>query len=376
EIGRQGNTARYDRGEVFYAEPAVERVLFVDGAGGLRAGFEVRTWSRDRNLLHHTIVDADGRVASVELRTNTDRDNVFREDPGKGAQAVVDGPGAGNEESPIGWLGGGAQTTINIAGNNANAYLDAKSNNQPDRGGTAVVTGEFLTVADLTVSPSTTDNREVAVQNLFYLNNVIHDILYRHGFTESAGHFQADNLGKGGAGGDPVKAEAQDGGGTDNANFAPPADGSSPRMQMYLWSSSVPDHEVVVHSPFVATLEARRAAFGAALTTTGLTGDVVLVNDGAGTPTDACEGAGAGLSGKIALIDRGTCAFVNKVLNAQLAGAVGVIVANNTGGDATFVMGGTNRRIRIPAVMVSQNDGATLKANLAGLNATMRRDAV
>ena len=59
-----------------------------------------------------------------------------------------------------------------------------------------------------------------AVTNLFYLNNVLHDKLRRHGFTEAAGNFQANNFGPGGVGNDPVNAEAQDGGGTNNANFA------------------------------------------------------------------------------------------------------------------------------------------------------------
>ena len=90
-----------------------------------------------------------------------------------------------------------------------------------------MTTGDFLTAADLAQSPPTAHNKAVAVQNLFYLNNVIHDILYRHGFNEAAGNFQIDNFGNGGAGDDPVQAEAQDGGGTDNANFATPADGRS-----------------------------------------------------------------------------------------------------------------------------------------------------
>ena len=59
-------------------------------------------------------------------------------------------------------------------------------------------------------------------------------------------------------------------------------------------------------------------------------------------------------------------------MNAQTAGAIGVIVANNQGGTATFVMGGTNAAIVIPSVMVSQNDGAALKA-LASPTGTMRR---
>ena len=83
------------------------------------------------------------------------------------------------------------------------------------------------------------------MQNLFYLNNVIHDILYRHGFDEAAGNFQVDNFGKGGRASDPVQAEAQDGGGTDNANFATPPDGRSPRMQMFLFTGAGGTHEVV-----------------------------------------------------------------------------------------------------------------------------------
>ena len=182
--------------------------------------------------------------------------------------------GAGNAESPIGWLGKGSQKTINISGNDANAYLDAQSDNRPDSGGTTVNKGNFLTSVDLAAAPSTTANRAVAVQNLFYLNNVIHDQLYRHGFDELAGNFQINNFGKGGAGNDAVLAEAQDGGGMDNANFATPPDGSSPRMQMYLWSGNQP-HQIHVNSPGTADYDALGAAFGPALTATGITGDVV-----------------------------------------------------------------------------------------------------
>ena len=64
------------------------------------------------------------------------------------------------------------------------------------------------------------------------------------------------------------------------------------------------------------------ASFGPSLTTSGVTGNVVLVNDGVGTPTNACEPLvnGAAVSGNIALLDRGGCTFVVKVKNAQNAG--------------------------------------------------------
>ncbi len=369
EQGRQGAVVRFERGAAFHADPRVERVLYVDARKALRAGFEVATWSQKGNLLHHTLVDADGKVASVELRTNTDSYNVFAEDPAKGAQAIVAGPGAGNAQSPAGWLGAGAQNSINIAGNNANAYLDAKSNNRPDTGGVAVGDGMFLTAANLLEQPSTVANRNVAVQNLFYLNNVLHDVLRAVGFNEAAGNFQLNNFSNGGAGGDAVKAEAQDGGGLDNANFATPADGSSPRMQMYLWSGAGPSHEVIVGAN---NYPAHGAAFGPAFTTTGVTNLLAVMS-----PADGCTAATSSLSGKIAIIDRGVCNFDLKVKNAQLAGAVAAIVANHAaGGDSSFTMAaGTAKAIKISSAMVGYSDGLTLKA-LAGATSTVRKKAV
>jgi hypothetical protein len=211
------------------------------------------------------------------------------------------------------------------------------------------------------------------VQNLFFLNNTIHDILYRHGFDEAAGNFQVDNFGKGGEGDDPVRAEAQDGGGTDNANFATPPDGSRPRMQMYLFTGAGGTHEVVVNSPITASYAALPAAFGAPLTKTGVTGDVV-----AAVPADGCTDITSAVAGRIALIDRGTCEFGLKALNAQRAGAISVIVANNQGGTAIITMGPGavgDRVKKISAVMISQNDGAALKA-LSSPNATMRELAI
>jgi hypothetical protein len=158
ETRRDGNTVTFERGEVFYSEPTVERVAFAGPGGHLRAGFLVETWSLKGNLLHHTLVAGSGQIVSVELRTATDKYNVFVEDPLKGPQTVVDGPGAGNAESPVGWLGTAAQTTINISGNNANAYLDADGNNRADRGGASVTNGQFLTAVDL--SPGAVDRRQ------------------------------------------------------------------------------------------------------------------------------------------------------------------------------------------------------------------------
>lgn len=363
--GEQGNVASFDGGAFFHTAPTVTAVAVPMSNGTLARGWLVQTWTQQTNQLHHTLVSGDGRVLDIENRTASDSYNVFAEDPGKGPQTVVSGPApAGGAPSPAGWLGAGTQTTIKISGNNVNAYLDTDKNNRADRGGSLVPTGNFLTAFDVAAAPSTTGNRAVSVQNLFYLNNVVHDILYGRGFTEAAGNFQVDNFGKDGFGADPVLAEAQDGGGLDNANFATPADGSKPRMQMYLWSGNGPTHEVKVN-PGGPSYAAKGAEFGPALTTTGITGAVVTT-----VPADGCTAISGSLSGKVALIDRGTCAFTVKALNAQAAGATAMIVANSDA--TTFLMGGTARRVKIPSVMINQNDGNALKGTTAP-NATVRK---
>lgn len=235
---RDGATLSFAADPVFHQPPTVTAVLVPQADGRLAHGFLVETWTRRGNRLHHTLVGGDGRVLSDELRTASDRYNVFPLDPATAPQVLIDGPGRGNAQSPAGWLGSGVQKTQQITGNNIHAYLDATANNAPDGGGSAVGGGQFTTAAVLRESPATATNRAVGVQNLFYLGNVVHDVLYRHGFDEAAGNFQDDNFGKGGLGKDALLAEAQDGGGLDNANFATPSDGARPRMQMYLWSAS------------------------------------------------------------------------------------------------------------------------------------------
>ena len=360
-----GTTLFTENGGYFYAAPKVDRVLVSNLDGSLREGFLVETWTRQKNLLNHTLVSGEGEILNVELRTNYDQYFVYIEDPGKGPQTLVSGPAPvnppGTAPSPSGWLNSGTHKTINITGNNVHAYLDAQPNNQPDKGGSNVTNGQFTTAHSTTTAPSTTGNRAVAVQNLFYLNNHIHDVLYVAGFNESEANFQENNFSRGGAGSDSVNAEAQDGTGLDNANFATPSEGGNPRMQMYLWTGK-PSHQAVVGA---SLYDAAGAEFGPALTSTGVTGAISLTS-----PADGCTAISTTLTGKIAIIDRGTCSFVVKVKNAQLKGAIGVIVANNAG-DGVIAMGGTDNTITIPSVFVGQSSGTSIKA-AAGSNITIR----
>jgi hypothetical protein len=374
-----GNTVIFERTPFFHAAPHVTRVAFRAADGSIRAGMLVETWNDRENLLHHTLVGPGGQVLFVELRTASDSYNVFAISPRTGAQTIVSGPGSGNAQSPSGWLSSGPHTSIDMSGNNVHGYLDVvRKFNVADSGGLAVTTGDFVTDANLAQSPATASNREVAVQNLFYHTNLIHDILYLHGFDEAAGNFQEDNYDNGGEGSDSVNAEAQDGSGTNNANFSTPADGSNPRMQVFLWDGA-DTFQVHLNTAPGDTYGAAGSEFGARLRGSGLTGDVIVGVDASqadsgggttGTFTDGCQALTNAVSGRIVLVDRGSCDFVVKAQNAASAGAIGVIVANNRGGTDIEPMGGQGR-VRIPALMISQNDGAELKT-LTSPNVTMR----
>ena len=113
-------------------------------------------------------------------------------------------------------------------------------------------------------------------------------------------------------------------------------------------------------------------AFTVPLSTAGVLSSVVVATD----PTDACAAIrnGSKLKGKIAMIDRGTCFFSDKVRAAQVAGAIGVIMVNNVDGPPIGMSGtGDTSDIKIPGVMVTKADGARLRAVLAaGLTVTLK----
>lgn len=101
--------------------------------------------------------------------------------------------------------------------------------------------------------PLTAQAQRGAVIQMFYIMNLHHDTLYLAGFTEAARNFQNTNFTGMGVGNDRVSSEGQDSSGTNNANFATPADGGRGRMQMFLWTSPTPDRDgtadahIVIH---------------------------------------------------------------------------------------------------------------------------------
>ena len=277
------------------------------------------------------------------------------------------------------WLPKGATET---KGNNVDAYTD---DGAPDgfSGGADVradVTGAnvFDRVYDTGSGPQASENqKKAAVTQIFYVTNWLHDWWYDSGFNEAAGNAQQDNLGRGGVAGDPLQAEAQDTAPQErnNANMSTGADGESPRMQMYVWDGVSGSASVAVQ-PLNQTYVPGVADFGPQ--SFNLPGTVILAQDGAAPTTDVCQAITNNVTGKIVLIDRGTCSFKSKALKAQTAGAIGVILANNQGGGAPPMPsnpGGT--AVTIPILSITQADGATLKTALmnGAITATLARTA-
>jgi methionine-rich copper-binding protein CopC len=139
--------------------------------------------------------------------------------------------------------------------------------------------------------------------------------------------------------------------------------------------SGVPPNDVTVDPPSSAagTYQAAGASFGPEPSDDGITGDIVLVNDGSANPTEGCGPLVGFPADAVALVDRGTCGFTQKASNAQAAGAAAMIVANNEPGPP-FNMGGNDPSITIPSVMISQDDGNTIKGGLPAAGAVARSD--
>lgn len=308
------------------------------------------------------------------------------EAPSFAPATVVSNPwtNASGNATSLRWHSDGA-TDYNITrGNNAWATEDTLAANQ-NTGTTATSSTplpnlNFLAVPNYNVEPSRDATmQQFCITNLFYWNNIIHDLTYQYGFDEVSGNFQANNQGRGGAGNDHVMALAQSGAAGhigNNANFLTPVDGGRGRMRMYLFNAV---GTTTLHAnspaPVVGDYVALEGTFSTAnlLGNVGpVTGQVVYFNDAAGGTHLACTGAPSNsVTGKIALIDRGSCNFTVKVAAAQAAGAIAVIMVNNVAG-SPIVMGGTDNTITIPAVMISQSDGAIFAAQLANnLNVTL-----
>lgn len=262
-----------------------------------------------------------------------------------------------------------------LLGNNARAYVDRAA---PDGFGDGDLLvpptspGRFDRVYDARDPPQAADrsSRAVATQ-LFYVVNFLHDAFYDAGWNEASRNAQTSNFGRGGAQNDRIRAEVQDQSGRNNANATTPADGRSPRIQMYLYDSFNGPRGVTLTAP--AELA---ATFGVVPSRSGprafsVSGVAALVDDGVGATGDGCESPfvnAEAIAGHVAVLDAGNCGYPLKAYNAEANGAVGVLITATAGTPLPTALPSTPSApgaITIPGQGLVAADGATLKAAIA-----------
>ncbi|MFL6210657.1 MAG: M36 family metallopeptidase [Pyrinomonadaceae bacterium] len=249
----------------FDEDTKIELVYFPLAPGHLVLAYSMTLWQPVN--AYYVLVDA--QTGTLLWRKNITQDqaqpvtyNIYNDDsPTPSSPTTLSAPGATlppgiartdvtevseNAADNTGWIPDGAGNAV-TTGNNVDAGLDIVTPNGIDPTGRATATGRVFSfpyipdgATDPTGSsaPTDTNYRMGIVTNIFFWTNRYHDRLYDLGFTEAARNFQTDNFGRGGLGNDFVRAEAQDSSGTNNANFSTPADGSLPRMQMYIFTTS------------------------------------------------------------------------------------------------------------------------------------------
>jgi uncharacterized repeat protein (TIGR01451 family) len=253
----------------------------------LRLCWDVELTGRQRNEMYRLLIDAQsGAVVIRRCLTEYISDATYRvftsdspspfspghptpltNQPPFIARSLVTWAALDTNASPAGWINDGCNETL---GNNVDAHTDLNDDDAPDL---PRPVGSPFRVFDFPLDLTTqapSAYRSAAVAQLFYVCNWMHDKLYQLGFTEAAGNFQSNNFGRGGLGNDALQADAQDGGGTDNANMSTPSDGFPPRMQMYVFSGPALDRdgdfdvEIVLHE-YTHGLSNRRVGGGVGL---------------------------------------------------------------------------------------------------------------
>jgi hypothetical protein len=254
-----------DSGPAFDRPVRVKDVLFPLGQEQFVPAYYLELWIRTFPAFSY-VVDAVGQP-DVLFRKNLRADVAFTYRVHNTGDAVCrpeDGPAPGSPH-PTGvpdgfqaptvperlvtlesllpgdpWLPDGATTT---EGNNCLAYADLSGPDGLGPGdvrGTVTSARTFDHVYDHAKPASDATNLQASLVGMFFHVNWLHDRWYEAGFDEAAGNAQADNFGRGGVGGDVLLAEGNDFSGTDNANMQTPADGASPRMQMFEFTGVSP----------------------------------------------------------------------------------------------------------------------------------------
>ncbi len=292
-----------------------------------------------------------------------------------------------------------------LRGNNVWARSDYTGADPTATSTTSTANGYSPTSASLTfdfpypgTSVAANTYINASTTNLFYTNNILHDLWYQYGFNEANGNFQQNNYANGGLGSDSVYADAQDSFTAatpqlNNANFYSDADGPvsnslRPRMQMYLWSYRKITQLLTVNSPsdiagpkYSSDNGFSPGHVNVPVAPAIIQSDIVLYDDG--TPdvgqtdnADGCAAAvnAAAINGHITIIRRSTsvanggnpCTFAAKAANATNAGATALIIVNNdtTAPDSSIGMSGADAGITIPVISISLNNGEAIITKL------------
>lgn len=263
-LGGAGQRVRVSDGGISRG-PIPASLVYVQ-RGGVRLAWNVSIELRSGNSWPNLRVDAvTGDILSESDWVQSDAYRVVpmplespQDGPGLPASHQLITDTADAVASPFGWhdTNGVAGPEFHVTnGNNVSAQEDT---NADDAGGfqPSETTPDALVFDypfDASLAPTGGTNQQAAIVNLFYQNNIVHDILYQYGFDEVSGNFQFNNYERGGLGNDPVQADAQDGSSVNNANFGTPPDGESPRMQMFEFNLTDPhrdsdlDNGVIAH---------------------------------------------------------------------------------------------------------------------------------
>lgn len=231
------------------SDPEAKLVYLGKSDGSLGLTWRVETDVMDNWLL--TYIDADNSKTVhgvVDYVSDVATMRVYPwtvASPDQGRRSVQTDPW-NVDSSPLTWFGDRSNNYTTLWGNNAVAQTNHDGhNNVNDYRGSyrpKSTSGKF----EYKYSPhqsNRSDYQDASITQLFYTANTYHDLLYALGFNEAAGNFQAKNSGRGGKGNDLVVLNAQDGDGTNNADFAAPPDGRRARMRMYMWTMTTPNRD-------------------------------------------------------------------------------------------------------------------------------------
>ncbi|PKX91250.1 extracellular metalloproteinase [Aspergillus novofumigatus IBT 16806] len=224
------------------SDPKAKLVYFVKGDGSLALTWRVETDIDSNWLLTYIDAKSGEEIHGVVDYVAEADYQVYAwgiNDPTEGQRTVVKDPWD-SVASEFTWVSDGSTKYTTSRGNNGIAQSNPS-------GGSSYLNNYRPSSSSLSFkypySPSSSPPSsyiDASIIQLFYTANTYHDLLYTLGFTEKAGNFEYNTNGQGGRGNDYVILNAQDGSGTNNANFATPPDGQPGRMRMYVWTESTP----------------------------------------------------------------------------------------------------------------------------------------